>query len=342
MAENKSRKIGRNNGSWGENTLFISVGMGAMLLVLAEIGCILAGIYSVFSLNGAVVVITVTAVLLLVATGVFLYILKNVVFTKMEEQNQLYEELIRISKGGSYGSIDGSSSGMDEGGPQNIAERIREDVERIQKEQGEALYKRQMSIANVQIKRTKESVMNMVRANEYIIEVMEEKLGADSILASQGTAIEELRQSVNQLCELCERMAGEQESVPVPEEEAAGVDIEPLPEDVLENIDMPEIESIEPELENIDMPEMEELGPETAFELEPEEEEELTDLEPEEPTYLEPEEPTNLEPEEPTYLEPEEPTYLEPEEPTDLESEEPEDSDRPMTAEEIEAMLNNL
>lgn len=347
VAENKSEYTSQNYKNQREYSMFIGIGIGAVLLVLAEIGCILAQIYYMLSHTGSFVVFIISTLLLLGITGAFIYILKNALFKKIDEQKQQFEELLRISKAtymktkklsGQSGE-DGAVSGADGG----LADRIREDVERIQKEQGEELYKRQMAVANVQIKRTRESVMNMVCANEYIIEVMEEKLGADSALASQGAALEELQKSVAQLYVLYEKLTGDsnepdseaepvilpevEDFVPEPEEELpeteefmpemvfeaeeeeyvpeiemddledrepAGVDIEPLPEEVLENIEIPGLGDMEPELEDL-LPELEDIEPE-AEEILPE-----------------------------------------------LESvEEDGDPNRPMSPEEIEALLNNL
>lgn len=254
MAGMKSGKINQYYKYSKGNSLFLGIGIGAIFLVLAEICCLLAEIYYMLSYTGNIVVIIISALLLLAATGMFLYIVRNTLLKRIEEQQQTYERLLRLNKI-AYGKME---------------------------ERDERLYNRQLSIAKAQVKRTRESVMNMVRANEYIIDEIEEKLGKDSVLQSYGESLREVQDSVAQIRELCERIAAGQanpaeeaqevmpEMIPEPEKPFE-VDIEPLPEEVLETLET----SVEEELEEL-LPEIEEEEPEEVLpEIEEEEPEEV-------------------------------------------------------------------
>ena len=258
MAKNKSEKPNQNHEN---NSLPIWIGIGAILLVLAEIFCIMGELYAMLSTNGAVIVTIISALLLFGTTGVFIYILKNILLQKIDEQRQICEEMLQINKATYMKAkkISGQISGQTREEPaedtagilREIAEEICEDVAQIQQKQNEELYKRQMTIANVQIKRTQESMASMLNSNKQIMAAIEESLGAMSESNAYEPAITEVQRSIQELYELCEKIAEAQANAPAPVLTAA---LGPEPE----------IESeLEPEIEF-------ELEPEIEFELEPE------------------------------------------------------------------------
>lgn len=302
MAKGKNKKPNQEQRNRENNSLFIGIGIGAILLVLAEIFCIMGELYAMLSTNGAVIVTIISALLLFGTTGVFIYILKNTLLQKIDEQRQICEEMLQINKA-TYMKTKKISGQMDEepadaaGEFHETADEIRKDIAYMLRKQNEELYKRQMSIANVQIKRIHENVAAMLDFNEQIREEIEEKLDMMSGLDSYGAAITEIRESVQELYELCEKIAEEQANVPAPilaaepepvyepeseieyepepiieaESEPIGVNIEPPLEEVLENIDDSEIEAMpesEPEVE--DPEPTPELEPELIMESEPE------------------------------------------------------------------------
>ena len=270
MAKNKSEKPNQNREN---NSLPIGIGIGAILLVLAEIFCIMGELYAMLSTNGAVIVTVISALLLFGTTGVFIYILKNTLLQKINEQRQICEEMLQINKA-TYMKAKKISGQMSEasetptedaaGTFQEIADEIREDMEQIQQKQSEELYKRQMSIANVQIKRTQESMNSMLKANKQTMAAIEEKLAEISESDSYGAAITEVQRSVQELYELCEKIAEAQANAPTPV--LTAVDPEPIsePEPMPESEPIPEPE---PEPEPIPEPEPE---PEPMPEPEPE------------------------------------------------------------------------
>ena len=218
MAKNKSEKPNQNREN---NSLPIGIGIGAILLVLAEIFCIMGELYAMLSTNGAVIVTVISALLLFGTTGVFIYILKNTLLQKMDEQRQICEEMLQINKA-TYMKAKKISGQIREEPAEDatetsreiaaetlreIADEICEDVAQIQQKQSEELYKRQMSIANVQIKRTQESMTSMLDANRQTMEEIEEKLAAISESDTYGAVITEVQRSVQELYELCEKIA---------------------------------------------------------------------------------------------------------------------------------------
>ena len=272
MAKNKSENPNQNRES---NSLPIGIGIGAVLLVLAEIFCIMGELYAMLSTNGAIIVTVISALLLFGTTGVFIFILKNTLLQKIDEQRQICEEMLQINKATYMKAkkISGQMSEMPEedaaGTFREIADEIREDVAQIQQKQSEELYKRQKAIASVQIKRIHENMAAMLDFNDQIREAIEEKLNTMSELDSCGAAITEIQSSVMELYELCEKIAEAQANAPVPvlaAEPAPEIKYEPEPEPEIEYEPEPE-----PEIEYEPEPEFEpELIPEPEPEPEPE------------------------------------------------------------------------
>ncbi len=276
VAKNKSGKINGNNRDNGNNSLLMGIGVGAVLLVLAEIFCILAEIYYMLSGVGHIVVILISALLLLGTTGAFLYILKNALMEKLDEQEQMYGEMLQISKATYMKMKKLAAQPKDEEELSKITEMlytiadgIKEDIVQELKKQSEEIYKRQMSIANAQVKRNREDISVVLNSNKHGMEAIEQKLGtaSDSALSREAIAgiqdaIINVRDNIKDLYALCEKIASE----PV------GVHIEPLPKEVLENVTEPEIETMIEEVNPEPMPEAEEAAQEPAAdELETEE-----------------------------------------------------------------------
>ena len=256
-----SKKPNQNRKNNEDNSLFIGIGVGAIFLVLAELFFIMAEIYYMLMGAGSLIVLIISAVLLLGTTGVFIYILKNVVIKKFDEQKLMYEELLQINKA-TYMRMKRISDPAGEGATDEVAsfreivDEICKDIAYMQRKQSEEIYKRQMSIANVQIKRIHENVAAMLDFNEQIRKEIEEKLNEMSEIDSYGEAIMELQGSVQELYDLCESIAEAQENAPVP-----AVETMTAPEPEVEEAEA-EIEESEPELEA----EVEELEPESEVE----------------------------------------------------------------------------
>lgn len=289
MAEKKSRKTNQNNRDKemkerkGCNSLLLGVGIGAILLELAGIFGILTAIYFMISGAAQIALVIFSAILLL---GAFVWVFVKVFAQKQDEQKQMYEELLQIEKATYMKSKKISGQVGEElaevvGKVNETVTGIREDMAHVQQKQSEELYKRQMSIANVQIKRNQENMLAMLNSNDHMIEVMEQKLAALSNLDAYAQAVSEVQQSVAELYKLCEQIAENQAKAPVLEpapenreiepeivSEPVGVNIEPLPKEVVENLTEsepapeitpePEPEPIaeEPEPEPAAMPEM--------------------------------------------------------------------------------------
>lgn len=256
MAKNKGDKTNQNN---RDNSMLMGIGIGAILLVLAEIFCIMAEIYYMLSGTTHIVVILISALLLLGTTGVFIYILKNALTEKLDEQKQVYEEMLQISKA-TYMKTKKISTQVS-GEPVDITEtingiaaEIREDMASILQKQMEEINKRQMSIANAQVKRNREDMSVVLNSNKQMAEAINRKLESISGSGTNSEAIEDVQKSIRELYELCEKIASE----------PMGVNIEPLPKEVLENVTEPEIETM---IEEINPePIVEEAAPEPIVE----------------------------------------------------------------------------
>ena len=140
MAKNKGENPNQHRES---NSLPIGIGIGAILLVLAEIFCIMGELYAMLSTNGAVIVTIISALLLFGTTGVFVYILKNTLLQTIDEQRQICEEMLQINKA-TYMKAKKISGQMSEESAEDtaeilreIADKIREDVAQIQQKQSD-------------------------------------------------------------------------------------------------------------------------------------------------------------------------------------------------------------
>lgn len=79
VAKNKSENP---NQKQENNSLLIGIGIGTVLLVLAEIFCVMGELYAVFSKDRAILVTIISALLLFGTTGVFIYILRDTLLQK--------------------------------------------------------------------------------------------------------------------------------------------------------------------------------------------------------------------------------------------------------------------
>jgi hypothetical protein len=124
-------------------------------------------------------------------------------------------------------------------------------------------------------------MLAILNSNDHMIEAIEEKLQALTELDSFEGAVRNVQDSVDKLYELCEKIAQGQENaqayVPteplIQPEEPVGVNIEPLPEDVVERLSEPELTFGEPEpvAAEPEEPEMDsEPEPEPEIDSEPE------------------------------------------------------------------------
>lgn len=314
----------------GCNSLLLGVGIGAILLELAGIFGVLTAIYFMLSGAAQIAFVIFSAILLL---GAFVWVFIKVFARKQDEQKQMYEELLQIEKATYMKSKKISGQVGEElaevvGKVNETVIGIREDMAHVQQKQSEELYKRQMSIANVQIKRNRENMSAMLNSNDHMIEVMDQKLAALTNLDAYAQAVSEVQQSVAELYKLCEKIAENQAKAPVSEPapeivpEPVGVNIEPLPKEVVENLT--ESESV-PGIQDLES-EIVEQEPEPAPEAEPE------------PEIVEPE-PEIVEPEPEVAAEIQEPEpELEPASVPEMSG----DPNRQLTAEEIAALFSGI
>lgn len=284
------------------------IGIGAALLVVAGIFCILGQIYYIITDTKQIFMLLASAILLCAAIIVFVFLLVKTLGQKLMAQEATNDEMLQIMKA-TYMKTKKLSGQVNEElenvsqAVQSTVTGIRDDMAHVQQKQSEELYKRQMSIANVQIKRNQENMSAMLNSNDHVIDTIEEKINGITNMNVQdySGAIEEVKSSVESLYKLCEEIAAmkaepiiteapvkagsqpipepvseaEPAQDPVPEAEPVaepepeisddffGVDIEPLPEEIVEEI-LEKREFTEPEV----MPEPEPI-PEVIPEPEP-------------------------------------------------------------------------
>ncbi len=313
----------------GESPFLYICGIASVFLFLLQI-------YYIFYEKQKISLIVVLSFLLAVAVGGFIYTWKAAVFQKLEELQNLNEEMLLVGKA-TYmrmKNISNQKTSDEEESVKEIIAGIRDDIDYMQKKQSEEIYKRQMAIANIQIKRNQEHTEAMLDSNAHMIEMIEQKLEELASICQElketGSFAELDQSDYISVTELEEGYEPEPEVELEPEVEIEP-EIEPEPEAE------PELEvKIEPEIEMEPEAELEpevEIEPEPEVEIEPE-----IEMEPE--VEIEPE--IEMEPE--VEIEPE----AEPEPEVELESEaeveaEPEPSpNRQLTAEEIAALFNNL
>ncbi len=338
MAEEKTPKKNNNE----TNALLYISGIGTVLFLIAEIYCIHAG-------QDSAVILTLGVILAAVA-GVFIYSWKTLIFQKLGKLQALNEEMYQVDKA-TYMRMkrmaDQVMSGVEES-VKGVVTGIRDDLAYVQQKQSEELYKRQMCIANIQIKRNKENTEAMLSSNDHMIEIIEEIVNdkLDEVLSEISSMTKAMMEAQTAVLQPAAEPEAEMMYEPEPETEPEP-EIEPEAEMMYEP--EPEIEpAAESEAEMMYEPEPEiesaaESEAEMMYEPEPEIE---SAAEPEAEIMYEPEPEIEPEAEAEVMYEPEpeiEPeTEPEPEVKVEAAPEVDADPGRPLSPDEIAALFNSL